>query len=174
MKTTGRDFFFLGACAFATTLFAADLSDRYEATGMVTATIDSGALELVSWLDKERRRTSNKADDLGSRVMYTILAGSIGDAGKPANPMIQIAFMMRDGHVEPVDLWLIDGDFMRPLAAGENGGPMSLSGVQVVDGTLSGSFEGELIRYNQSTGQLDTSEPQVQISGKFSVQLPGL
>ncbi|MCT8328896.1 hypothetical protein [Albidovulum sediminis] len=151
---------------------ASDFSARYETTGTVSATVNGEDLALQSWLDKERGRSSNKVDDIGSGMFYHVLAASVGPEGKPANPMIQLSFIRYDDETRPVDLWLIDDNFMRPLAAGENGGAISAFRVSFDGTTMSGSFEGSLIRYDQSTGQLDTSEPEVGISGSFSVTIP--
>lgn len=164
----------LVASAFAAPLSASEFSERYDSTGTVTASVNGEALNLQSWFDKQRTRSSNSAEEhMFGDVFYNIVAATVGENGRPANPMVQISFIMRaDGSVLPVDLWLIDADFMRPLAAGDNGGPMSMSGVASDGTSLSGEFEGRLVRYDQSTGQLDTTEPEVEISGSFSVLLP--
>ncbi len=151
---------------------ALDFSDRYEKTGTVSATISGEDLALQSWLDKERGRASTEVDDIGSGMFYHVLAASVGPEGKPANPMIQLSFIKYDAETRPVDLWLIDDTFMRPLAAGENGGAIRAFSVTFDQSTMSGTFEGSLIRYDQSTGQIDTSEPEVGISGSFSVTIP--
>lgn len=151
---------------------ALDFSDRYENTGTVSVTVSGENLALLSWLDKERGRSSNKVDDIGSGMFYHVLAASVGPEGKPANPMIQLSFIRYDDETRPVDLWLIDDTFMRPLAAGENGGAIRAFAVTFDNTTMSGTFQGSLIRYDQSTGQIDTSEPEVEVSGRFSVTIP--
>lgn len=152
--------------------FAADFSARYEATGTASATVDGETFELRSWLDKERGRSSNKVDDIGSGMFYHVLVATVGPDGKPANPMVQLSFIKYDDMAKPTDIWLIDETFIRPLAAGENGGQIHAFDVTFDGSAMSGTFEGSLVRYDQSTGQVDRSEPEVSISGSFSVEVP--
>lgn len=147
------------AIALAAPLSAADLNDRYEAMGTMTATLGDETMELVIPYDREKQRGyAEQKMIMGSFLTINTVGRTVDKTGKPGNPMLQVTLQKQSGKMALLSAEVFDDQgYDAPLVMGADGGQAALTAFEMGDdNTVTATVEGSFLRL---TGY--TSEPRV-------------
>ena len=154
-----RIFATLSALFLALPVWAAGLSDRYEAIGTMTATLDGAATDMVITYDREKDRAfAEQKMIMGSFLTINTVGQVVGDDGEPGRPILQITLQRQAGKMALLSAEIFDEQgYDAPMVMGPDGGEGTLTAFEMGDdNTVTATIEGTFLRL---TGYMD--EPRV-------------
>ncbi len=155
----------LAALALATPLAAADLSDRYEVMGTMTAQIGEESLDLVIPYDTEDDSPYGEQKMImGSFLTINLVGAHVDEDGTPGRPMLQVTLQKQNGTMGLLSVELFDDQgYDAPLSIGMDGGEGELVAFAMDDtNTTTGRIEGNFLRltgYTDDPRVADGAEP---------------
>jgi hypothetical protein len=152
---------------------AQTLLDRYEVIGTAEADIDGRAMTLVVTTDREKNRSSAKQQDiLGGNLVLNVLASTVGDAGKPASPRVQVTALVKGGAIRLDSVEVFDeGGYDAPLVLDAEEGFGALDDATLAfDGTtFTARIEGTMLRLTGYTSEPRAADGAVPVPARITL-----
>lgn len=181
MRIAGRAYALVlcSAAVLAEPLQAADLMDRFEAIGTMTATIGDVGYDMVIAYDREKDRGYAERKIIMGRFLTINTVGQVvNDQGKPATPMLQVTLQEQDGEMRLLSAELFDEQgFDAPMVMGPDGAAGSLTDYKLEGDSLMATVTGEALRLTgYSSGSPAPAEGAVPqpVTVSWTVTLPPL
>lgn len=161
MKHFGAMLLLLLLCAAP--LRAADLQERFEAIGVMSATVGEDTYEMVIVHDTENDSSfAERKIIMGSYLTINVVGMVVNEAGEPGSPMLQITLQDQRGKMGLISTEIFDDQgFDAPLVMGADGGEGSLTAYSLDGDAMQATVEGEFLRLS---GYMN--EPQVAEGAK--------
>ena len=162
-----RLFSMLAAFCIATPLAAAELSERYQVIGTITAQLGDETLNLVIPYDTEKDRAyADQSMIMGSFLTINLLGRTVEADGTPGRPMLQITLQQRGSEMDFLSAEVFDDQgFDAPLSMGLDGGAGTLVEFDLDEANrTTGRIEGQFLRLTGYTGEPRVADGATPVS----------
>lgn len=148
------------AVALATPLCAADLMERYEAMGEMSASIGETQYEMVITYDREKQRGyADRKMIMGSFLTINSMGRVVDENGKPGAPLLQVTLQEQSGKMKLLSAELFDEQgFDAPLSMGADGGKGTVSSYTLEGDVMTATVEGTFLRLSNYTKMPEVAE----------------